>query len=311
MGMKHIANSWDKGELTLSDINVIGLSNPRIGVIGFGEVGQAFVPHILKKTDQVYVYDILLEEKEHPMASQIEKVGAKIAKSNGEIAETCDLIFLLVPSSSAADVAKEVGQKLRKGSVFLDLTTSTPQLKLSNAQLIEAGGGIYVDIAIMSTVASERHRVPLLIAGEYAEQIKAFLDNYGFNGEAILRPTGSAASIKLIRSIFMKGFEALMLETMITAEKYGVREEVLDSISTTVRNNGFRGLAELSMKTHMIHKQRRYKEVGDSLALIKAAQLPSHVTEGVFNFFAHSVTVDTSDCSLDTELQEILHKYLT
>lgn len=294
----------------MSDMSIVGLQNPRIGVIGFGEVGQAFVPNILKKTDNVYVYDILLEEEDNRLAAQIEKVGAKIAKDNGEIAETCDLIFSLVPSASATDVAREVGQKIKEGSVFLDLTTSTPQIKLTNEQLIQARGGIYVDIAIMSTVASERHRVPLLISGEHSEQIKDFLEDYGFNGEAISRPTGAAASIKLIRSIFMKGFEALMLETMITAEKYGVREEVLDSISTTVRNNGFRGLAELSMRTHMIHKQRRYKEVGDSLSLIKEADLRPYVTEGVLDFFANSVTVDTSDCTLDSDLKDILHKYL-
>lgn len=238
-------------------------------------------------------------------------MGAKTVQHIEEIGSECNIIFSLVNSSSTESVASDIAKRLTKGTIYLDLTTSTPQVKLRNEQLITSKGGIYLDIAIMGTVATERHHVPLLIAGEHALQIRSILDDLGFNGQAISHPNGAAASIKLIRSIFMKGLEALIFETMITAEKYSVSDDVMKSISTTINNNDFTEYAHALITTHMLHKHRRYKEVCDSISLIKEANLSPVVTQGVLSFFSRSVNLDMDQNILDSsDVKQILHKFL-
>ncbi|MEM1503689.1 NAD(P)-binding domain-containing protein [Domibacillus sp. 8LH] len=101
---------------------------------------------------------------------RISKIGVNAAERIEQIGEYCDVIFSLVSSSASQTVAEGVVKGIKKGAIFLDLTTSTPQVKTKNEMLIASNNGIYVDVSIMGTVATEQMRVPLLIAGEHSEK---------------------------------------------------------------------------------------------------------------------------------------------
>jgi 3-hydroxyisobutyrate dehydrogenase-like beta-hydroxyacid dehydrogenase len=279
----------DKVMINLEVTEVKGL---RVGIIGFGEVGQVFSEGILEKTEHLYVYDILLEKNRDMIIDKINSIGAQAVDKIEQLSERCTLIFSLVSSSASESVAAGVAKGIRKGTIFIDLTTSTPQVKANSEKIITANDGIYVDAAIMGTVATEQQRVPLLIAGNHAEKVQTILNSLNFNAQAISHPNGGAASIKLLRSIFMKGLEALVLETMVTAKNFGVSDEVMESISRTINNNDFATFANALITTHVIHRNRRYKEVLDSSNLIKDAELPPYVTQGVIAFFSNSVQLD-------------------
>ncbi|MFE7083606.1 NAD(P)-binding domain-containing protein [Priestia megaterium] len=282
----------------------------RVGIIGFGEVGQIFAKSLLEKTDDVFIYDILAQNSQSFMADKISSIGAQVVERIEQLGEYCTLIFSLVSSSASETVASGIAKKIGKGTIFVDLTTSTPQVKTRSEKLIEATGGIYVDASIMGTVATEQQQVPLLIAGEHSEKIQKLLTKLGFNCQAISLPTGGAASIKLLRSIFMKGLEALILETMITAKNYGVSDEVMESISKTINNNDFTTFARALITTHAIHKNRRYKEVLDSCNLINEAGFPPCVTEGVISFFSNSTKMDIDQKIIEShDVEKILDQY--
>jgi 3-hydroxyisobutyrate dehydrogenase-like beta-hydroxyacid dehydrogenase len=293
------------------DLYANDVSASRVGVIGFGEVGQVFAKSIIEKTEHLFVYDILLEKNRNLIEEKITRTGAQAVDRIEQLGERSKLIFSLVNSSASEEVASVVAKGIEKGTVFIDLTTSTPQVKSKSEKHITSKGGIYVDAAIMGTVATEQQRVPLLIAGEYAEKVQDLLNSLGFNAQAIKHPNGGAASIKLLRSIFMKGLEALVLETMITAKNYGVDEEVMDSISKTINNNNFNTFANALITTHVIHKNRRYKEILDSCNLIKEAELPPYVTEGVVSFFSNSLKIDIAeDLKQSNNVSKILEEFL-
>ncbi|MGG0251693.1 NAD(P)-binding domain-containing protein [Peribacillus frigoritolerans] len=284
----------------------------RVGIIGFGEVGQVFAKGLLEKTKHVFIYDILLEKNKNLITDKINNIGVQAVDGIEQIGECCTLIISLVNSSASEVVAAEVAKGIRKGTVFLDLTTSTPLVKSKSEKIIVSNGGIYVDASIMGTVATEQQQVPLLIAGEQSVKVQALLNSLGFNCQAINHPNGGAASIKLLRSIFMKGLEALILETMITAKNYGVSDEVMQSISKTINNNDFTTFANALITTHVIHKNRRYKEVLDSCNLIKEAGLSPFVTEGVISFFSNSLKMDIDQEVIQSNnVTQILDQYLS
>jgi 3-hydroxyisobutyrate dehydrogenase-like beta-hydroxyacid dehydrogenase len=229
-----------------------------------------------------------------------------------ELARCSEIIFSLVNSSSSIHVAKEISNNIKHKIIFIDFTTSTPQNKLKSEHLISSKGGLYVDAAIMGTVATEQYKVPLLLSGEHADLAQKYLTDFRLNCQAIKHPVGAASSIKLLRSIFMKGIEALLLETMITAKNYGVNKEVMDSISKTLNNNDFAHFGNALITTHMIHKNRRYKEVLDSQKLIQDANLQSYVTEGIMSFFANSVNIEVNKEILKSNnIEQILDSYVT
>ncbi|MFJ7827876.1 NAD(P)-binding domain-containing protein [Psychrobacillus sp. NPDC096623] len=293
--------------------NVGSTIKKNIGIIGFGEVGQVFANGLLENNPgvNVFVYDILLEKKETAIEEKIIEIGAKPVQRIDQLALTCDIVLSLVSSSASIHVAKEYSNELDDQKIFIDFTTSTPQDKQVSEQVIQAKKGLYVDAAIMGTVATEKNKVPLLLSGNHATETEKQLTALGFNCQVVELPNGASASIKLLRSIFMKGLEALALETMITARNYGVDKEVLESISKTLDNNDFTTFSSVLMKTHMVHKKRRMKEVSDCIKIITDANLEPAVTEGVLAFFKNSVNKQFEDNLVQTkDIGEILDAYL-
>lgn len=272
--------------------NSIGASvKNNIGIIGFGEVGQVFASGLLENNPnaRVYVYDILLEKKENDMDEKIIRFGAEPVHRIDQLAHKCEIVFSLVSSSASISVAKEFAKELDGQKIYVDFTTSTPQDKKTSEKAIQDKKGLYVDAAIMGTVATEKSKVPLLLSGDHAAETEKQLTALGFNCQIVDLPNGASASIKLLRSIFMKGLEALVIETMVTARNYGVEKAVLESISKTLDNNDFTAFSNALITTHVVHKTRRMKEVSDCIKIITDANLEPSVTEGVLTFFKNSV----------------------
>lgn len=281
-----------------------------VGIIGFGEVGQIFAKGLLERKQQVFVYDILLEKNRDLIIDKITGLGANAVDHLGQLGEQCNIIFSLVNSTASEAVATDIAKCISKGTIYLDLTTSTPQVKLRSEKLIASKGGLYVDGAIMGIVASDQYRVPLLVAAQNPDNIKQMMDVLGLNCEIIASPTGAAAGIKLIRSIYMKGLEALILEAMITAEKYGVTDNVLETISTTMNSTEFEKLAKTLISTHVLHHQRRSKEVIETLKIIKEANLTPHVSQGVSSFFLNSVSLQLDKDLASQDTKRIINHFI-
>ena len=71
----------------------------------------------------------------------------------------------------------------------------------------------------------------MLVAGEEAEAAVAWMNANGFDAKYLGPKPGSASSVKMVRSVLMKGLEALGVEALVTAERQGIREEVLDCLA--------------------------------------------------------------------------------
>ena len=65
----------------------------------------------------------------------------------------------------------------------------------------------------------------------------------------------------MVRSVLMKGLEALGVEALVTAERQGILEEVLDCLADVDLVPFREHLASL-VQTHVVHAHRRWEEMG-------------------------------------------------
>src|SRR5690606_20334542 len=105
-----------------------------------------------------------------------------------------------------------------------------PQTKQAAAKVIDGAGGRYVDVAVMAPVYPKRHLVPLLLAGPHAENAAETIKQLGMRPETTGTNIGDASSVKMLRSVMIKGFEALTAECFLAARRAGVEEAVLASL---------------------------------------------------------------------------------
>ena len=149
------------------------------------------------------------------------------------------VVISAVTASSSADVAAKAAGLLRPGQVLLDINSVSPAKKVSNAAIVEAAGADYVEAAVMAPVPPQRLRVPMLLGGKKAVALAEELRAVGMNTTALSDQIGVASAVKMCRSIVIKGLEALALESMLAARRFGAEREVLESLQGTFPSMGW------------------------------------------------------------------------
>jgi 3-hydroxyisobutyrate dehydrogenase-like beta-hydroxyacid dehydrogenase len=81
--------------------------------------------------------------------------------------------------------------------------------------------------------------------------------------------TGSAAAIKMIRSVMIKGIEALTLECFLAAERAGVLEEVTASLKNNYPTLDWTKIADYNLERMANHGERRAAEMEESAATLR------------------------------------------
>jgi 3-hydroxyisobutyrate dehydrogenase-like beta-hydroxyacid dehydrogenase len=233
-------------------------------LIGFGEAGSILGQDLAAAGRNVVMYDILLDSPANRQSMLERARGANVraaASISAAIAEA-QVVISAVTASSSADVAAAAAQSLRAGQVLLDINSVSPGKKRSNAAIVEATGADYVEAAVMAPVPPQRLRVPMLLGGKRAEALAGDLRAIGMNTNAISDEIGVASAVKMCRSIVIKGLEALTLESMLAARRFGAEREVLESLNGTFPNMGWTGrLPDYLISRVAEHGRRRAAEM--------------------------------------------------
>jgi 3-hydroxyisobutyrate dehydrogenase-like beta-hydroxyacid dehydrogenase len=180
-----------------------------------------------------------------------------------------DLVFLAVTASSSLDAAQSCIPGLKKGQLFLDINSVSPQRKLETAARIAASGAAYVDVAVMAPVAPYRHKVPLLIGGPGAAELLPRAQALGMKAEFVSAEVGQASAIKMFRSIMIKGLEALTLECMLAASEYRVEDRVLASMAETFPSIDWNRTSGYMIERVVSHGRRRAAEMREVAATLQ------------------------------------------
>lgn len=248
-----------------------------ISFFGFGEAARAIVqgwgPTV---ADRVVAYDLKIEGREAPAIRQAcAEAGVTCAETRAAALQDARHVFCLVTADQAVAAASEAARHLAPGTLWYDGNSCAPDSKRKAAAVIEAAGGVYIDMAIMAPIHPRLHRTPLLIAGP--DSALGFLDamqmTYRYRGAEI----GSASAVKMIRSVMIKGIEALSAECFLAASRAGVLEDVLASLNASDPERDWRARAGYNLERMMQHGLRRAAEMREVALTIASLGLPDEM----------------------------------
>lgn len=238
-----------------------------VALIGFGEAGSAFFGgwRDAGVTLPVTAFDIKTDAADAAVRdakrAQYDAAGVTGADSPAAAVKDATLVVSLVTADQARAAACSAAPHLAKGALFFDGNSCAPGTKRESARIIEAAGGRYVDLAVMAPVYPKRHKTPLLVSGPHADAALAALAALDMEAKEAPGAVGTASSIKMIRSVMMKGLEALFLECVLAGRKAGVDEVVLDSLEVTYPGFDFKRRAAYMQERVMTHGIRRAAEM--------------------------------------------------
>lgn len=245
-------------------------NTPRISFIGFGEAGQAIASGFREAgIERVATWDILFPQRAGAQLKAVsEKIGARVASSASDAVRDTDIIISAVTAASSLDAARSVTPHLAGNPYFLDINSVSPGRKQETARLLDQRAR-YVDVAVVAAVHPARHRTPLLISGPHAEEIAPLLQELEMQFSVVGPETGSAAAIKMIRSVMIKGIEALTLECFLAASRAGVLEEVTASLKNNYPTLDWTKIADYNLERMASHGERRAAEMEESAATLR------------------------------------------
>jgi 3-hydroxyisobutyrate dehydrogenase-like beta-hydroxyacid dehydrogenase len=242
-----------------------------IALIGFGEVGGIFGRDFAAAGHRVSIFDILLVAgpPRPAMLAKAEYAAVRACDSLPEAVCGADLIISAVTASSAVDVARNAAPSLQSGQIYLDINSVSPETKREIAALLEASPAEFIEAAVMGPVSPHRLRVPMLLAGQASETTARQLQLIGMNVKAVSDRIGVASAIKMCRSIFIKGLEAIAVESMFTARRYGAETQVIESLAATFPGMGWDAtLPDYLISRVAEHGKRRAAEMREAARAI-------------------------------------------
>jgi 3-hydroxyisobutyrate dehydrogenase-like beta-hydroxyacid dehydrogenase len=221
----------------------------RIALLGLGEAGSAIGRDLVAAGADVRGYD--------PRVPSVAGVAARADEADA--VRDADLVLSATSSHDALPALTNALPGLRPGTVFADLNTASPGVKVALAEA--AGPDVeVVDVALMSPVPGKGLRTPMLVSGPAAQRYADLLGPLGAEVTVQPGPVGEAISRKLLRSVFYKGLAAAVVEALAAGDAAGCGDWLRANISAELV--GFDGttIDRLVDGTHR-HARRRADEM--------------------------------------------------
>ena len=258
-------------------------NKPRLCFIGFGEAGQAIASGLRDAgVESIAAWDILFPDAGGaPLRRAGETIGARLAASAADAVANSDIIVAAVTASSSLEAAKSVAPHIAGNPYYLDINSVSPGRKQETARLLE-GAARYVDVAILAPIHPKRHQTPLLLAGPHAQAVLPLLiDELDMRGAIASDQVGAAAALKMIRSVMIKGIEALTAECFLAAQRAGITDEVAASLKNNYPGLDWPKVIDYNlerMASHGIRRADEMVEVAVTLSELGIAPLMAEAT---------------------------------
>ncbi|NQS89905.1 NAD(P)-dependent oxidoreductase [Patescibacteria group bacterium] len=236
----------------------------KIGFIGFGKVASELSKGLQGSgLFEIWVYDkiVLDPVKKSKIEERAKELNVKLSKDNGSLTRACKTILCTVTIDAALEAAKETALFLNEQKTYIDLNSTSPGMKREIAHIIEKTGANFIEGAILGAIGSYGFQVPIMVCGKKAKKFQHFMNQIGMSITYIGQEIGKASTVKMLRSVFAKGVEALLVEMLQGAVRYGVESYVMEDISRYMDNHSFLSIANDWLITHPIDAERRFWEM--------------------------------------------------
>lgn len=244
----------------------------KIALIGFGEAGQAFAKGL---GAPCAAHD--RRTADHALTMAAKSLGVTLHPTPVGAVTVARAVFCLVTADQALAAAVAAAPHLPKGAIWLDGNSCSPRTKMEAAKVIDAAGAHYVDLAIMAPVHPRLHRTPGLLSGPHAAMAMDTLADLGMDWRIAGDRVGDASSIKMLRSVMIKGFEALTAECLLAARRAGVEDAVLASLQGSDPGWNWRERGAYNLERMMVHGSRRAAEMREVALTLRELGLPDRM----------------------------------
>lgn len=215
------------------------MSKDKVGFIGVGEMGKPMARGLIEKGIDTVVYDI----REEPV-KELERLGARIARSPREIGALCDIVIIMVVDAAQAELVilgeEGVLTSAKKGSVIAVMSTVDPLFCERAARIAGEKGVGFLDAPVSGgQKGAEAHTLTLMVGGE-----RHLLERCRYVFEAMasnifhIGGVGTGQAIKIANNSIV---HAILIGTaggIALAARAGVRvERFIEIIQTTKAKN--------------------------------------------------------------------------
>jgi 3-hydroxyisobutyrate dehydrogenase-like beta-hydroxyacid dehydrogenase len=226
-----------------------------VALLGLGEAGGRFAADLAAAGAEVRGYD----PAPPPGGSFPCTPDAEAAVAGS------DVVLSLNTARAALHAARTALPAMRASTIFADLNTTAPERKREVAALVGGAGARFADVALLGPVPARGLQTPALVSGAGA---RAFADVFGPLGmpvEVVSELPGDAATLKLLRSVFMKGLAAAAIESLDAAEAVGHADWLEAEIAEVIGRPLLTRLREGSR----LHASRRVDEMEAACELLR------------------------------------------
>ncbi|MDP1574670.1 MAG: NAD(P)-binding domain-containing protein [Coxiellaceae bacterium] len=254
----------------------------KIAIIGCGEVGYLYAVALI---DAGYSVQLCAPRPSETVIKLVAEKNIVLHKEINVWLKEIDIVISCVPGSASLSAAKEAILFLNPGSIFSDFSSSSSNDKREAASIAALKNINYLDVVIMGGVDLTGSKTPLLCAGTGSEKIITIMHKLSAPIRVLENAkAGDAASLKLLRTVFMKGLSALTVECMVAAESQGVKAllyEILSDFDKTPLNE----YLDMLLRNHVMHACRQQHEIADSAEELKSAGLPVQLLPSIEALF--------------------------
>lgn len=197
----------------------------KIGFIGLGVMGSAMCSNILKKHEsEVYVYDVAKEKMEY-----IAGKGGIACASSAELVENSDVFITMVPRSQHVQmIFEEIKPKLRKGKIWIEMSTIDPDVSIEIGERVRDTGAEYADCPVVkSQPAAIAGKLGIFMGGE-EEVFQTISPILKYMGENVIRmgKMGCGIIMKVCHNSLVHEIQNAVNETLTLAELNGINVDL-------------------------------------------------------------------------------------
>lgn len=204
-----------------------------IGFIGLGVMGKSMAGHLISAGHPLRVFT-----RTPASAAELLERGAIWAESPESLAKTCDVVFTIVGFPQDVEQvylgADGLLADMRPGSVFVDMTTSRPELAVRIAAAAAERGGQALDAPVSGGDQGARNAaLSIMVGGDHAafERVLPLLQCMGKN-IVYQGPAGSGQHTKMCNQMALAANMLGVCEAIAYARRAGLDPQtVLKSIS--------------------------------------------------------------------------------
>ncbi|MGI1678870.1 MAG: DUF1932 domain-containing protein [Cellvibrionaceae bacterium] len=292
----------------MSNSHVLAQDSLSVGFIGYGEAASAFATgwretspaSLLQKSHtetsslKIFAYDIKTDDTETSETkwNDYRRDNIQGCHTLEELLKHTRVIFSLVTPDQSTSVSKRVSGIAAQNTetislantFFLDCNSCSPNSKTESEKYILQASGKYVDAAVMSPVYPHKHKTPLLLSGENSPEALKIVHQLNMNASIAGEKVGQASAIKMIRSIMVKGMEALTAECILAANKLGVDQQVLSSLQHSFPESNWEEKSFYNLERMSVHGVRRSAEMMEAANMLKDLQFDNSMTLAAYQW---------------------------